>query len=787
MKYRFTAVLLLVMLAWLELSTLAVTTPTVDEPLHIMRGYAFVARDEERYRMYGPVLADALSGIPLLLEPDLQFPPADDPFWLGVANMEHADKLIRANDASLQRIFFLARFPIIAVSLLLGAFIFRWARERSGAPPALGALLLYVFCPNLLAHSRLAATDAATASTFLISAYAFSRSLESPRFMTRAASGAALGLALATKFSAVALLVAFIIEATLRALRDRRRAAVAAIAGTLGVTVAIGALTVWAVYRFRVDSLETGGVPVPAPYYWREWQALNEYLQDPLPGYLFGELSPRGWWYYYPIAFLVKTPLPLQLFLLLSVADTLRRRVWIRDMSLYLVPGLFFAALLFSPHALGYRYLLPVLPFIFVLSADVIAAAQRMRWSQFAIGALLIWQVWGTLRIYPYYLPFFNEIVGGSDRGRYILSDSNIDWGQDLIGLKYYVDHNHLERINLSYFGVIHPTAYGLNAEPLPPVLAAMQDQGGWQLRMLYPSDPAPGTYAISVMNLMGNLATDRSVYAFFRDRKPDAIIGGSIYVYTVSAHGEPTDLMLSGLQVDRIDPETFSRLGTNDVRLRWSDASAALIAPPGYSWIAIADRTAPAENFARFFDGIARQVRTQTTGGRSYNLYRLDLGDRILEAAGSAERSVAWNAEVHPDPTATPTAELPAQFGEVLELLGYTLTTDTPSGEAHLLTYWRVLSPISTPLWAFAHAVGQQAQIVAQEDRWDAAPKGWRPGDLIVQLHRLAIPPGSGPVWIEVGLHNPESGERLPAIVDGREVDRRLLLKYLTPQDAPP
>ena len=68
----------------------------------------------------------------------------------------------------------------------------------------------------------------------------------------------------------------------------------------------------------------------------------------------------------------------------------------------------------------------------------------------------------GTLRIYPYYLTYFNEIAGGPDRGRYILSDSNIDWGQDMVGLKNYVEQNHIDRIKLSYFGIAHPTAYGL-------------------------------------------------------------------------------------------------------------------------------------------------------------------------------------------------------------------------------------------------------------------------------------------------------------------------------------
>ena len=152
--------------------------------------------------------------------------------------------------------------------------------------------------------------------------------------------------------------------------------------------------------------------------------------------------------------------------------------------------------------------------------------------------ALLAWSIIGTLRIYPYYLTYFNEIAGGPDRGRYILSDSNIDWGQDLVGLKNYVDQNQHRSIKLSYFGIAHPTAYGLTTQAIPPVRTAMNDQGAWWLKTYYPSDPPPGKYAISVANLMGGIWIDRAAYAFFRDRTPDTTIGNSIYLYTIAPRG---------------------------------------------------------------------------------------------------------------------------------------------------------------------------------------------------------------------------------------------------------
>jgi hypothetical protein len=166
---------------------------------------------------------------------------------------------------------------------------------------------------------------------------------------------------------------------------------------------------------------------------------------------------------------------------------------------------------------------------------------------------LLFWQAIGTLRIYPYYLTYFNEIAGGPDGGRYILSDSNIDWGQDMAGLKNYLQQNRIDQINLSYFGIAHPTAYGLTTEALPPVRTAMHDQGAWWLKTYYPANPAPGTYAISVANLMGGIWIDPAEYAYFRERKPDTTIGNSIYIYTIAPRGPAANLSLAGLQIDQM------------------------------------------------------------------------------------------------------------------------------------------------------------------------------------------------------------------------------------------
>ena len=783
MKYRFIAVILLLIMLGLEVSTLSITAATPDEPMHMLRGYVFVARGRDRIGSCvpcSPVLAGSLIGAGLRLEPALQLPPANDPGWEDKTAFGFQEEFLWENIAPPQRLILLARLPIVFVSLLLGALIFRWASQRSGPLPALGALTLYVFCPNFLAHARLATTDVVAAATFVLSAYIFTRALESSRRMMWVMSGMALGLALAAKISAVWLPVAFTVLILDRLWRTRHdRQSWLQPIGLLMSTGIIGGLTLWGVYRFAIGPINPGGPPVPAPAYWWEWQSFNEYLKDPLPGYLFGQLSKFGWWYYFPVAFLAKTPLPVLIFLVLALAHTLRARSGQKDLSLLVAPGLLFASLLLSPHALGYRYLLPILPFIFVYSADVIKAALKARWSQIVVLVLIAWQVIGTLRIYPYYLTFFNEIIGGPDRGRYLLIDSNLDWGQDLPGLKQYVDEHQIDQIKLSYSGATPPSLYGLKTEALPPVYPAMRDQGPWWLHTFDPANPPPGWYAISVNPLMSEPAN----YALFRDRKPDAVVGHSIYLYSIPAQGQPVNVSLSGLQVDQIDAETFKRFATNDVRLRWFDAATSLIAAPGRSWVAIADQQAIAPELASLFDQVEPVAHPKLVDGdQAYRLYEFDLGARLQAAGQQAEQSAAWSPQAYPAVNTTHVISLPVKFGDTAELLGYTLAKmPEPSPGLTLVTFWRAGDQVVTPLQLFAHALGPDGTIVAQEDRLDSPAFGWRTGDLIAQVNHLRLDTlPQQPVWIEVGLYNSDSGARVPVMVNGQPVDSRLLLRRL-------
>jgi hypothetical protein len=153
--------------------------------------------------------------------------------------------------------------------------------------------------------------------------------------------------------------------------------------------------------------------------------------------------------------------------------------------------------------------------------------------------SLLIWQAAAALFIYPHYLAYFNEAVGGPANGYKYLVDSYLDWGQDLPGLKEYMDEQRLQSINLGYFGSGDPAHYGITYRSMPSVgLLPAGDGAQWWYEWAetdYPELEFP--IAVSATLLVGVFIPD--YYAELRHRQPDAQIGYSILVFNEPQNSE--------------------------------------------------------------------------------------------------------------------------------------------------------------------------------------------------------------------------------------------------------
>jgi len=219
------------------------------------------------------------------------------------------------------------------------------------------------------------------------------------------------------------------------------------------------------------------------------FRGLLSYLSDTTaarPAFLFGERSASGWWYYYPVALLVKTPLPLLLLATLGIAAAIRDFVRRRRPEPAVVVAAMIAVLLvatISGEDAGVRLVLPIfamLPLVGAIAAvELWHASGRsipvQRLGRGAVVATFAAALIVPLRAHPDYLAYFNPIAG--DQPERILVDSNLDWGQDLYRLGAVMKRMRIDSIAVAYYGSAGLDAAGVRNARL---LAAAERPRGW-------------------------------------------------------------------------------------------------------------------------------------------------------------------------------------------------------------------------------------------------------------------------------------------------------------------
>jgi hypothetical protein len=291
------------------------------------------------------------------------------------------------------------------------------------------------------------------------------------------------------------------------------------------------------------------------------------------PVYLNGQLRQTGWWYYYLAALAYKVPegtwLILVASMILLVASRRLREAWADEVALWTVP----AAVLFAMSALtdinlGLRYVLSIFPYLFIQAGKVapwiISLGGRRRYFEgglavACVGAAAV----SSLLIHPHYLAYFNTVSGGPDRIPARLIDSNLDWGQDLVGLREWCRANIPdEPIGIAYFGQISPSLFEARGDGfkwfLPPIkpgrYESMRDRGASPAPVVGPEPRLkPGYYAVSASLLYGigwrlydptpawqqawgpQWNVERHAFGYFRQFRPIHRIGHSIYIYKLS------------------------------------------------------------------------------------------------------------------------------------------------------------------------------------------------------------------------------------------------------------
>lgn len=472
-----------------------------------------------------PPLAYYLDSIPLLWE-DLDRrvwtytqTSRDLPF-LGGADTQRGRALLSSPANRNDRLLNRARFVVVLQAMLLGYAVYRLAAVIYGVGAGLLALVFFTFSPEMLSHGALITPDMTLTLCCFTTMALFRQSLVHDTRTYHVLAGLSLGLALLSKFPALLLLP---IEAVILAVMARRGQRLP-IKG-LWLSWACATAVFLLAYGFDIR-----------PYL----QGLTiQSSQGGHSSFLLGQLSSEGWWYYVLVAFVLKTPIPLLLCFAVAIyqfaARGLRRAITtkqrkplmtIDDLVLWLPVLAFLLFFSVALRSIGLRYILPIYPFVFVLASGAVI---RLSKAAYLLAIPLLWYVGAAGTAWPHYLAYFNEFAGGSANGYRSLVDSNLDWGQDLKGLKAYMDSRGIDRIYLSYFGSDSPTRYGIAYDWLP----------SFELENPKPQDTSANIrrksyVAISVTNLQGVYIEPQTQFRWLDPLTPVARIGHSIFVYYI-------------------------------------------------------------------------------------------------------------------------------------------------------------------------------------------------------------------------------------------------------------
>jgi len=546
-----------------------------DEGDHIFAGYMSLKTHDYGLNPEHPPLVKMVAALPLL-PLALRVPPLQGRYFKSEAYLDGREMIFHNGPAdggrySADSIIFRARMGVIVFVLLLALLTFLAGREMFGTVAGLVAMTLVVFEPTILTNGPFVTTDATVSCMFLAGIYCLYRWVKAPSVLHLLCVGLTCGLALAAKHSAILLLPMMIAllagELVVYGVSLRRSMSGAALLracclqalklfGGLAAISALAILVLWAFYGFRyaarpaglhldpdlatsvhgLKSFEAQGILFFARYHLLPESYLYgladvRQMGNDMPSYIFGKVYGHGVWFYFPVAMAIKFTLGMIGLLGIAAAALFSGRLRLtREVYFLILPAaLYLAVVIVSPLNIGIRHVLPAMTFLILLAAGgACAMAHNSKGWRYAVAAFVAAHCLSSLMAFPVYMAYANEAWGGSSQTYRYLTDSNTDWGQQLIAVKAYVDEHQIHDCWFAYFVApfILPSDYGIPCKLLPTA-----DTGGMEIEVP-PVVHGPVFISYSDLNSYEFGTEKLNPYLDFIARKPDAVIQNGVAVY---------------------------------------------------------------------------------------------------------------------------------------------------------------------------------------------------------------------------------------------------------------
>ena len=532
---------------------------TNDETAHIPAGYYHLVAEDFQLNTEHPPLVKMWAALPLLFiqpkEPIIA-ENTDADFAQRSATVEQ--QFWFANQTQFLRIGFWTRLMMIPLAALLGVVIFIFTRTISNSTAALIAVFMYSIEPTILAHGRVVHTDLAAALGYLLFFFSLFQYHRFPTHRKAILLGVVTALALLTKYSMVILVPLLALYALALAWSYRRdsirlkKLMIHAVAVT-GIVI----LMINAVYFFRHDQMSDPdrgwllstsqpysnaiyqditalGHVIPTYYLFGVYKvAIHNHYGH--PAFLLGKYSNDGWRYYFPVAFALKTTIPFLLLSVVALAWGIFQIVARRRITLLwlLIPFLIYLGISVSGSInIGIRHFLPAFPFLFILGGMLLSEVIKSR--QRTLGIALTVMLIGLMcveavRVFPNYTPYMNQLAAGPN-WRY-LSDSNVEWGDDVNSLAAYLKSRGETRVRAALSGGwITLPLYGIDYIGMAPPVKELVDTRYVAIGASFLNGSTVPSFEVN-----GKLISDServNLFETYRHRTPEAVFGGSIYLF---------------------------------------------------------------------------------------------------------------------------------------------------------------------------------------------------------------------------------------------------------------
>lgn len=562
-RINIIAVFLLCLLFGTLISLAKNTGITIDEGPHILAGYTYWKFGDYRANSEHPPLFKDLAGLPVYLaNPNW---PQDNLLWNDpktnpyISQSLDSKKFLFNSNNDADKLIFLARIPMVLITVLLGFVVFWWVKKIWGEIPAIFTLSLYAFNPNILAHGFLVTNDIFSALACLVLIIAWTGFVKEQSKKNFFYLILAISLCLLVKFSLGTALIAmflfcFVYSGLTTQKGDLKKYFFPAVLATAFSFVFIYLVYAWHLRNQPLDNLIANAkflteapvyslysLPGLAPlvhWFYGLMIALSRGANGSVVTFL-GNIG-NSWWYYFPVLWLAKNPVMLNIMAVLGLAsiknnykkaDQLQKYPELIMLVVFVI--FYWVVLINSSLNIGIRHIFPIIIPMLILIAlcfnDFVQNLQTKVDKKYILTVCLILYSIPAIISYPNYLPYYNFLAGGTDNGYKIADDSNYDWGQDVNKLQEYVNVNKIQNLKLDYFGIADPGYYLKSWEPLNPTKGK---QTGW--------------IAVSITSLQEGLGLPVDLeekykqnmtfnyYDWLRDYQPVGRVGKSIFIYFI-------------------------------------------------------------------------------------------------------------------------------------------------------------------------------------------------------------------------------------------------------------